>query len=128
MDFLSAVRLNCLPGGNAFKISGRASRSEYWWFYLGLLLIGFVGQVLVGFLTVLSPIFGLLGAVIVGIVMLLLNISALCCSVRRLHDRDKSGWNLLWMLLPLLGVLYLLVLWMLPGTDGENRFGSDPLS
>lgn len=127
MDFLTAVRLNTLPGGHMFRLQGRASRSEYWWFYLGLLLLGFLGQIGLGLLTFISPIFGLLGGVVLALVLLVLNISAFCCSVRRLHDKDKSGWNLLWILVPLFGVLYVLFLLVMPGTEGENRFGPNPL-
>ena len=48
--------------------------------------------------------------------------------VKRLHDIDKSGWNLLWTLLPLFGSL-LLLYWtgFKKGTTGANRFGIDPL-
>jgi uncharacterized membrane protein YhaH (DUF805 family) len=48
-------------------------------------------------------------------------------AIRRLHDRDMSGWWLLLMLVPVIGSLALLVLYVLPGTPGPNRFGPDPL-
>jgi uncharacterized membrane protein YhaH (DUF805 family) len=46
--------------------------------------------------------------------------------VRRLHDQEKSGWNLLWALLPLLGGFVVLVLLLMPGEDFANRYGPDP--
>ena len=46
--------------------------------------------------------------------------------VRRLHDTDRSGWWVLISLLPLIGGLILFVFEVLPGTQGENRFGSQP--
>jgi uncharacterized membrane protein YhaH (DUF805 family) len=53
--------------------------------------------------------------------------------VRRLHDRDMSGWWYLGFIvlsnIPLLGILIALgylVLMFLPGTPGPNRFGEDP--
>ena len=49
-------------------------------------------------------------------------------NAKRYHDRDRSGWWLLLILIPLLGPLWLIVvLGFLKGTEGENRFGPDPL-
>ena len=54
-------------------------------------------------------------------------------NVRRLHDRDMSGWWFLGFIvasqIPLIGILAsiaYLVLMLLPGTPGANRFGEDP--
>lgn len=47
--------------------------------------------------------------------------------VRRLHDLDKSGWQLLIYLIPLLGPLYISIITSFyRGTEGRNRFGGDP--
>jgi len=46
---------------------------------------------------------------------------------RRLHDRDHSGLRLLWLLIPLLGPLWIAFeLLFLRGTRGANRYGPDP--
>jgi uncharacterized membrane protein YhaH (DUF805 family) len=50
----------------------------------------------------------------------------LAVSVRRLHDQDKSGWWILIALVPLIGGIWLLVLYCMEGTRGPNRFGPDP--
>ncbi len=52
---------------------------------------------------------------------------SLAVSVRRLHDRDYSGW---WILLAFTGIGYiLLIIWYcMRGTAGPNRFGPDPLA
>jgi uncharacterized membrane protein YhaH (DUF805 family) len=47
----------------------------------------------------------------------------LALAVRRLHDTDRSGWWLLIGLIPIVGSLVLLVFYLLPGTQGQNRFG-----
>ena len=47
-------------------------------------------------------------------------------SVRRLHDRDKSGWWLLIGFIPLIGGILLLVWMVMEGDRGDNRFGPDP--
>lgn len=47
--------------------------------------------------------------------------------VRRLHDTDRSGWWALLNLLPIVGALVVFVWLCSIGTDGDNRYGSDPL-
>jgi uncharacterized membrane protein YhaH (DUF805 family) len=51
----------------------------------------------------------------------------LAVMVRRIHDTDFSGWWLLLMLIPLIGIVVLIVWWCLEGSKGYNRFGPDPL-
>ena len=46
--------------------------------------------------------------------------------IRRLHDIDKSGWWLLVGLIPLVGSIWLIVLFATEGNTGENQFGEDP--
>jgi uncharacterized membrane protein YhaH (DUF805 family) len=104
--------------------SGRAPRAEYWWFYL-LIIIGYIVA------TILDSLLGLDGAVgPYGIVTALFGLAVLIPSIavgaRRLHDTDRSGWWLLIGLIPLIGAIVLLVFFVLPGTQGSNRFGPDP--
>lgn len=68
-----------------------------------------------------------------GIYALAVFIPSIAVTVRRLHDRDMSGWWYLGLvvagLLPVVGFLAsiaLIVLMVLPGTQGANRFGADP--
>ena len=114
MSFFEAVA-SCL--GQYGNFSGRASRSEYWWFFLFVilasiiltaLLTAFVGE---NAAAVVSSLFGL--AMIVP---------SLAVGARRLHDMDSSGW---WQLLHLLGIGTLVLwAWMLfPGTAKANRYG-----
>lgn len=118
MTFNEAVR-TCFQ--KYITIEGRARRSEYWWFFLFLiamsLVLSFVDDLLFG------PDFGILGSLF-GLGVFL---PAICVAIRRLHDRDMSGWWALLYFIPLLGSLILLVIYALPGTDGPNRFGPDPL-
>jgi len=51
---------------------------------------------------------------------------ALSVTVRRLHDRDRSGWWYWLLLIPLVGAIWLLVWFCSGGTQGDNRFGPDP--
>ncbi len=114
------------------EFSGRSRRKEYWMFVLLNALISiFVGLVfLVGYYadmsqtemdTWLLPVLYLaclysLAAFIPGIAV----------TIRRLHDTDRSGWNILWGLVPLFGALLLLVYYVSDGTPGPNRYGPDP--
>jgi uncharacterized membrane protein YhaH (DUF805 family) len=50
----------------------------------------------------------------------------LAVAVRRLHDQDKSGWWILIGFVPLIGGIWLLILYFIEGTRGPNRFGPDP--
>ena len=100
--------------------SGRAQRSELWWFFLftlaGSFVLGLVDGVLFGVqaLSILWSLALILPGISVG--------------VRRLHDQDKSGWWLLIAFVPLIGFLVLLYFYVQRGTDGPNQFGPDPLA
>ncbi|MBL4808016.1 MAG: DUF805 domain-containing protein, partial [Rhodobacteraceae bacterium] len=113
--------------------SGRAQRSEFWWFILFVV----VGSIIAGRLDVMvfGPTFivtetsfeynaGYIG-IIFFLATLLPNISVM---VRRLHDVNKSGWWYWFMLIPLIGVIMLLVWFIKTGTSGSNNYGNDPLS
>lgn len=114
MDFTTAVK-HVL--GNYANFKDRARRSEYWWFYLFTVILYVVASIIDGIIGL--PIFYIVTA-------LGLLIPTIAVSVRRLHDADKSGWWLLIMLVPLIGILLLLYWFVTRGTVGPNRFGPDP--
>jgi uncharacterized membrane protein YhaH (DUF805 family) len=122
--------------------TGRSSRNEFWsWFLINLAIgIGFQilfsaiggGQLTVGEdgQAIMTPITSAgMGVLIVwGLYSLLVILPWIGVSIRRLHDQDKSG---VWLLLVFacgIGALVFLVIQVLPGTEGENRFGSQPES
>ncbi|OAD23398.1 membrane protein containing DUF805 [Candidatus Thiomargarita nelsonii] len=76
---------------------------------------------------------GAMGAGIQGIFLniiapLILLWPGLATQVKRWHDRNKSGWWVLINLIPIIGWIWALIeVGFLPGTKGNNRFGSDPL-
>jgi len=96
-------------------------RSEFWFWFLFAVLVTIATQFLDGFL--FDQQFGLLS----GIAALALFLPGLAVSVRRLHDRDKSGWFILLYFIPLVGFIILLIWYCTRGTVGPNRFGPDPL-
>ena len=115
MEFGEAIR-KCLSDYATFQ--GRASRSEYWYFFLFVFLVSIAANVIDG--AIGTEVLGIL----VGLALLLPGIAV---AVRRLHDRDKSGWWYLLVFLPLIGAIILLVWFVQRGTPGSNRFGPDPL-
>lgn len=63
------------------------------------------------------------------VLLLLLLWPSICLYAKRWHDRDKSGWWSLIVLIPIIGGLWMLIeLGFLRGTDGPNRFGPDPIA
>jgi uncharacterized membrane protein YhaH (DUF805 family) len=116
--------MEAVQGGFAkyTSIEGRASRSEFWWFALFCVLATF-GSVIGAYLFAPNslPLVGNLAAVISFVFV----VPSITVGVRRLHDTNRSGWHMLWGLVPVAGFV-MIVWWMQPGTAGENRFGEDP--
>ncbi len=105
------------------RFAGRARRAEYWWWTLFATLVGLAAAVLDvavtgGALGETGPI-----ATVVGLALLLPNLTV---TVRRLHDTDKSGWRVLWGLLPIVGAILLIVWCVQDSTTGVNDFGPNP--
>jgi uncharacterized membrane protein YhaH (DUF805 family) len=135
MGFGQAVR-TCL--GKYGTFSGRASRSEFWWFYLFTTIVSGIPILLGGiFLGVSSGSsadgsaggISLLIAVLLYIVGVLASLAFLVPSIavgcRRLHDRGTSGWLQLLLMVPCANIV-LLVFWILAGTEGDNVYGPKP--
>ena len=109
-----------------FSFKGRLSRSDYW---------------LKGFLVLLP--FGILnnflaygvdseGARALSMILSILSLwPGLAMMLKRWHDRDRSAWWFLTLLIPFLGLIFaiwiVIEVWFLKGTEGPNRFGHDPL-
>ena len=104
MNFGQAIS-SCLSKYATF--SGRASRSEFWWFFLFQILISLAAS--------------MLGETINGLVALGLVLPALAVGTRRLHDIGKSGW---WqvIMLTVIGLLVLIYWWVKPTDEGGNAY------
>ena len=99
--------------------SGRARRSEYWYFLLFSLIIC-IGLALIDRLLNFSA--GILSSIFVLVTL----IPSIAVGVRRLHDTDRSGWWMLICLVPLIGGIVLLVFCVQDSQTGSNRFGENP--
>lgn len=98
--------------------NGRARRREYWSYALCAFIIGFVAGLidgLIGLHSILSS--------IVGLAFLL---PGLAIAVRRLHDIGKDWKYLLIALIPIVGALYLLYLFVQDSQPGDNAYGPNP--
>jgi uncharacterized membrane protein YhaH (DUF805 family) len=136
MGFTEAVRTVLKQKYATF--SGRASRSEYWWFILFYMLVlfamAFVAGVAGAFsnqggVSALATVFLVIG----GLFILAIILPLISLQVRRFHDRNLSGWWYLALvvlgLVPYIGFvasLAIFVINLLRGTDGPNKFGPDP--
>lgn len=116
--------------------SGRSTRSEYWYAVFANTLIILLLQMSILpagiFFAIYSAIpKGMLIAAIVGeslcvIYALVSFIPGIAVSVRRLHDIDRSGWNLIWALIPAIGTILLFVYLLTDSEAEENRYGKNP--
>jgi uncharacterized membrane protein YhaH (DUF805 family) len=140
MSFGQAIS-TCFRKYAAF--SGRAQRSEYWWFLLFLYIVAIILYVIDGALGLQmgasEQVVNIGGTEVpfvnsgIGILSLIWTLVTLLPSiavqVRRAHDSGKSGWLVLlgFVLLPVcgLGFILLLVLALLKSTRGDNRYGPE---
>jgi len=113
MDFVTAAKTGL---SKYATFSGRARRSEFWFFILFQILALLVAAVLDG---IVGTNGGLYGLVALGFL-----VPVLAVSVRRLHDTDRAGWWYLLVFVPF-GVILLIIWWASKGTLGDNRFGAD---
>ena len=129
MGFGEAVK-TCFSKYATF--SGRARRSEFWFYYLFVIIINAILGILLSIGAAAGGSSGGLGGfgTFVLIVMMIWSLAiilpTISVQVRRLHDTDRSGgwW---WIgLIPFVGIIILIVFWVGEGTRAPNRFGPDP--
>jgi len=101
-------------------ISGRASRSEYWYF----VLFNACFAISLALLMVLVPSIGI-AYILYALAMI---VPGFCVTVRRLHDIGKSGWNLLFAFIPIVGPILLLIWYCTESAPGDNQWGPNPWS
>ena len=117
MDFSTSIK-TCFSKYAVF--SGRASRSEFWWFGL----FGFIGGIVTAVIDVMilgysAESYGPINIIFTVITFL----PYLAVGARRLHDINKSGW---WQLIVLtvIGIILLIIWWATVGENKKNIHGS----
>ena len=114
MGFMDSIK-KCF--GMYLNASGRASRSEYWWFYLFYVIVSQVSSMVITMIALATEITAIL--MLSTIVTIAFLIPGICVGIRRIHDHDKSGW---FILIPLYN-LYLLII---QGQTTDNQYGPVP--
>ena len=120
MPFMSAMKSGFK---NSFSLSGRASRSEYWFWVLGGVIFQMtmvIGSIVLAVMEV--PV--LPGLMILAPILLVPG--SITLVVRRLHDVGMSGWMWFVALVPVIGAIYLIYLFVQEGDFGENAYGAVP--
>jgi len=104
---------------NYVNFSGRACRSEYWYWVLFVVLVDIAAGIIDAALWTYA---------ITSLADLALFLPGLALAVRRLHDLDRTGWWVLLVFIPVIGAIILIVWACTKGTEGPNRFGPDRLA
>jgi uncharacterized membrane protein YhaH (DUF805 family) len=104
MTFQESIKV-CF--GKYADFSGRASRPEYWWFILFIILMSLA-------ISLISPLLS-------GLFSLATLLPSLAAAARRLHDTNRSGWWQLIVLVPLIGIIVLLVFLAQEGNGTTDR-------
>lgn len=122
-----------------FSITGRSSRSEYWWLIILELILFILAGALIEiiwpdprehFASFASDdeynqaVF--IHAILNQVFLLIISLFFLTLNIRRLHDIGLSGWWLFITAVPMLGGLLFLIAMLLPSQHKTNKFGQDP--
>lgn len=113
---------------NYVTFTGRARRSEFWYFNLFNTLFIALAMILDNSLGInfnIQEVEAPYGYIYL-LYVLGTFLPALAVSVRRLHDVGKSGWMYLIILIPLIGAIWLLVLFFSDSQSGNNKWGDNP--
>ena len=120
LGFADAVK-NAIMN-NYVNFTGRASRSEYWWFLLFVWIVDMI-TILADMIIFGTPVGeGLL--YLIGILVLV--VPLLSVEVRRLHDTGRSGWWVLIGIIPCIGLIVLIVWCVQEGNAHVNAYGDVP--
>ena len=124
IGFADAIRI-CVKEKYA-HFEGRATRSEFWYFYLFTLIIS-----VPYYMAMIFRSFGLEVAVMISgglyiIFCLALFLPQLGVTIRRLHDTGKSGWYWLIVLIPIAGIFIFIAQLIKPSSPEDNKYGPAP--
>lgn len=101
---------------NYSMFNGRTSRKEFWMFVLINIIVGII-------IGIISAIVGDKRGVIGNLYNLAILLPSIAVGTRRLHDITKSGWWQLIALIPIIGWIWIIVLFATKGEPAENIYG-----
>ncbi len=118
-----------------FSFQGRVNRARFWLVHLGILIAEIVIFMIAGGAAMMADPQAAMAASrsATSLVFLVLFIPifwiSLAITVKRYHDRNKSGWWIFIVFVPVIGAIwYFIEVGFLPGTSGPNTYGADPLT
>jgi len=104
------------------QFDGRSQRAEYWFFILFYFIIIVALSVVDVALGWYSNDMGVLGA----IALLVFLMPSISVGVRRLHDIGRTGWWMLFGLIPIIGAVVLFVFAVMDSEPEQNKYGPNP--
>lgn len=110
---------------NYCNFNGRASRSEFWWFELFVVILGFIITIANSFLYIATH-SSVIGMVLLYGTNLALLLPSIGLHVRRLHDIGKSGWYIFLSFIPFVGAIILIVWYCKDSQPMPNEYGPVP--
>jgi uncharacterized membrane protein YhaH (DUF805 family) len=99
--------------------TGRARRSEFWYWTLFQIILGVIASILD------RAAFDRNNGAFSAVVGLALLLPSLALAVRRLHDSGRTGWWLLIGLIPVIGTIVLIIFYV-QDSQGDNKYGPSP--
>ena len=106
-----------------FDFNGRSRRMEYWMFVL-------INSIISVFCILLDSMLGTVWSIGYGPIFigygLAVFVPGLAVAIRRLHDIGKSGWYYLLFIIPIIGPIWLIILFVTEGEQGDNKYGPNP--
>ena len=119
-----------------FSVQGRANRAKFWLVALAIVVIEVIlfavilgGAALSGDPEQIAAAMGPVASVVILAFVVIATWISIAVAVKRYHDRNKSGWWVLIVFVPVIGGLwYLIECGFLRGTPGPNTYGPDPLA
>lgn len=106
-----------------FDFSGRATRKEYWSYWIVMVIANAVIFAVFEFLDNMAPYPSSFTFYLGKLCQLALFAPSLSAGVRRLHDTGRSGWWICLSFIPVVGIIVLLVLLCLASEEKENEYG-----
>jgi len=115
-----------------FSMQGRYNRAKYFWVVLAIVLVGQLVSTGVGMAVshfVSDPETAFVTSLTIGLIVAIgIAVVAAFQAVKRLHDMDRPGTHYWLLLIPIYNIYFGLVLLFKKGTEGENKYGPDPLA